>query len=591
MNLKLTFKSIALIALSVLIFTGCAGVKLPETYNVTPKPLVLADNKVSLDVSAEMPVKSFNKKANMEYTPVLKYEGKEKELKTAYFKGEKSPTGKGQVISYKKPTTIKYNETIQFEPGMENGTLVVQPKVTKGKKNIKQNEVVLAEGILTTYANVLHDEHLYYADRKTAEMFGMDVSEYYEPITIVSQSLTAYFQVNLHDLNKSLALNQNNNLGVKTKELKQMIDRGWTIDKIEIKAYASPEGEERFNEGLSERRALAGKKIVNDIFKELREVPKSTVKVSNPESIYKYDVQALGEDWDGFISAVSASNIKDKNVILNVVRSQATPIQKEQEIRNMTLIYDELKDDVLPPLRRVSITVSFFEPKKTDEEILALAFSKPESLMNKELLYAGTLTNNLSEKEQIYKTYANFFPHDWKGNVNAAAALLAQNKVEEAAPYIVKANSQSANNPIVLNNYGVRFAKDNDIATAKSNYDKAQMVGADVTYNKSIINLIEGKYQDATKNIGTDNCSCNTVLVHLANNDLTKASQVLSCCKDESKALYLKAVIAARTNDRNAVIDNLDKAFKKDSSLIAKAAGDVEFLKYRSDSDFRAITK
>ncbi|MDR2084895.1 MAG: hypothetical protein LBP67_07870 [Bacteroidales bacterium] len=589
MNLKFNFKSIALISLSIILFTGCAGVKLPDSYNVTPNPLVLADNKVSVDINAEIPAKAFNKKATMEFTPVLKYGNKEKEFKSAYFKGEKA-AGQGKVISYKQPTALTYKESITFEPGMENAVLVVEPKVAKGKKTIDQDEVKLADGVVTTYADVMHDEHLYFANKETAAMFGMDLSEYYEPVTIVSQEMTAYFQVNLHNLDKNLKLNKTHDLNSQTREIKRFIDKGWEIEKIEIKAYASPEGEERFNEGLSERRAVTGIKIVNDIFKELSTEYNSNVKVKNPESVYKFDTQALGEDWDGFIKAVSASNIKDKNIILNVVRSQASPIQKEQEIRNMTLIYEELKDEVLPPLRRVEIKVYCYEPKKSSEEILNLALNRPASLMNKELLYAGTLTDNIKEQEQIYKTYSEFFPHDWKGNVNYAAVLLKQNRSEEAHEYLDKANKQSANNPIVLDNFGARYSQAGDIATARNYYDKAKLVGADVRYNTGILNLMEGNYNEANKNLASEKCNYNAALMFLANGDANKAEQALSCA-NANETHYLKAVIAARNNKKSAVIENLNNAFKVNSSFKTKAANDVEFIKYRNDNDFKAILK
>ena len=43
---------------------------------------------------------------------------------------------------------------------------------------------------------------------------------------------------------------------------------------------------------------------------------------------------------------------------------------------------------------------------------------------------------------------------------------------------------------------------------------------------------------------------------------------------------YLKAVLAARTNDANGVVSNLRTAIEKDSSLAARAAKDLEFAAY-----------
>ncbi|MCK7537849.1 MAG: hypothetical protein MZV63_46295 [Marinilabiliales bacterium] len=50
-------------------------------------------------------------------------------------------------------------------------------------------------------------------------------------------------------------------------------------------------------------------------------------------------LQHHGPDWNGFMKNVQASTIKDKDKISNVVNSAATQAKKEQEIRNMILIY------------------------------------------------------------------------------------------------------------------------------------------------------------------------------------------------------------------------------------------------------------
>ena len=54
---------------------------------------------------------------------------------------------------------------------------------------------------------------------------------------------------------------------------------------------------------------------------------------------------------------------------------------------------------------------------------------------------------------------------------------------------------------------------------------------------------------------------------------------------------YLKAVVGARTNDRNAVISNLRSAIAQDASLKARAARDIEFAKFAEDAEFQAIVK
>lgn len=584
------FYGLAISFIAVLLFSSCAGVKMPEKYTVTPNPLEVKGDIVNVSVQGDIPASSFNKKAVVKFTPVLKYAGKEKELKTITLKGEKAK-GEGQVIKFKNGATISYTDSFKYEEGMETSELFVEPQITKGKKSLPTEEIKLADGVVITSHNVSTDGKLYFADEETAKALGMDANDYYEKSTIVSKDFTVYFQVNLHKIDLKLPLNKKNGVQNQIKEMKEFIDLGWSVESINIKAYASPEGEERFNEGLSEKRSVSAKAIVSNIYKELYKDKKSNVKVKNPEAEYSYNVQALGEDWNGFMTAVEKSNIKDKNMILNVVKSQSKPIQKEQEIRNMTLIYEELKDEVLPPLRRAEIVFNFYEPKKTDAEILEYALTNPSYLLNKELLYAGTLTSNIDEQDKIYTAYANLFPNDWKGLVNAGAVKIIQGEYGAAKTYLEKANNLSPNNPMILNNLGVCYLNSNDFTKAKELFNQAAKVGANTAYNKGIINIYEGNYTEAGKNLENESCNYNKALYYVVNQDYDKAKQMLQCTPDTDAKYYLSAVLGARLDNKKMVIDNLSKAVQANSDMKAKAGKDVEFINYRTDSQFINIIK
>ena len=78
----------------------------------------------------------------------------------------------------------------------------------------------------------------------------------------------------------------------------------------------------------------------------------------------------------------------------------------------MAEIYDALEDDVLPKLRKATITLRAYQPKKTDEEISTLATENPAELDNKELLFAAELTDS---EMAIYKTATTQFPNDYRG--------------------------------------------------------------------------------------------------------------------------------------------------------------------------------
>jgi len=46
--------------------------------------------------------------------------------------------------------------------------------------------------------------------------------------------------------------------------MNEFIKRGWKIKNIDINAWASPEGEESFNQGLSQRRSESAHKYIQN---------------------------------------------------------------------------------------------------------------------------------------------------------------------------------------------------------------------------------------------------------------------------------------------------------------------------------------
>lgn len=54
---------------------------------------------------------------------------------------------------------------------------------------------------------------------------------------------------------------------------------------------------------------------------------------------------------------------------------------------------------------------------------------------------------------------------------------------------------------------------------------------------------------------------------------------------------YLKAVVAARTNDTNGVVNNLKAAIAKKPALAKEAGLDLEFAKYATNSAFTSLVK
>jgi hypothetical protein len=85
-------------------------------------------------------------------------------------------------------------------------------------------------------------------------------------------------------------------------------------------------------------------------------------KESLPEGMFDIIIngRSHGPDYNGFMKLVSTSEMKDKNIILNVINSKGDYAKREQEIQNMLIMYPAL-DSISEKLERAEITFSFYD--------------------------------------------------------------------------------------------------------------------------------------------------------------------------------------------------------------------------------------
>lgn len=567
------------------------------TYEVTPEVLERHGDKVKVTVKGQFPEKYFNKHAAMKFTPVIKYGEKSKTLKTITFKGEKVE-GDGQIITA-EGGSFTYSDVFTYEDGMENATFTVNPLVYSPKgnpvnndatedniinnyKNAKVGEKTLATGTIITGQRVLFVPGLAYnKDVNTNPGTAIALADGYEKETIISEAANIFFQVNLAYLNWRLPLNVDNNTKKSIDQLKQFIDKGWKIKDIELNAWASPEGEESFNAGLSERRAKTGMKVLKKILRQLD---------MNIEDI-NISTQAKGEDWNGFMDAVEASNIKDKNIILNVVRSQQDLVQREQEIRNMALVYEEVEENILPPLRRTNIKVNSFEPKFTDAQISEYSLNDAEKLDSKEMLYAATLTDNLDEQISIYKKTIEMFPKCVKAYNNIAYTYITKGEYSKAEKMLNKAIELKSDCAIAINNLGIVAGINGDFAKAEKLFTKAQKLGVDENYNLAVINITKGEYDKALSLFAGKTCDYNVALTYVVTGDFEKAEKALKCAPESAAKYYLAAIIHSHLGETDGMYKHLIKAIKADAKYKTILKSDKEFAKYANTPDFINLLK
>lgn len=556
-------KTLLVIMLAVFV-ASCGSLKMPDPYHVNPNPLVDNGGKVSFTVKDTIPEKGFPKKEIVKLEPYLKYDGGTLALKPMLLKGEKAE-GEGTVINFKAGAPITYSDVFDYKPEMQVSDLYVKVTSLKGGSETQIADVKIATGIIITSTRVGHGEDVQIA------------AHMYQKETIISKSAKLYFDYNMSNLNMGLKLNKDfkNDLD----SLNEFIALGWKIKDVNISAWASPEGELTLNQELSDDRGAVAKKYIAAEIKKVTKSDETTINVS-----------AKGADYDGFMSALNSSNIADKNKISNVIKSQANKNEREQQIRNMTVIYKEV-EDMLSVLRRAEMTVNSYEPKRTDEQIATLSTTYPDSLSVQELLYAATMTEDLNTQLAIYKSTIKNFDQSWRAYNNAAAVDIKLGNTDEAAQYLEKANAIKAGQGEVENNMGVLAAWNKDYVAAQKHYQAAQAAGVNVSYNMGVVKMINGDYTGAESAFGSKKCDYNLALAQLENGKTADATKTLDCAAKSGEVYYLLAVIGARTNNTSMVIDNLKNAIDAVPGYKNEAKKDKEFLNFSTNTDFQSIIK
>ncbi len=412
----------------------------------------------------------------------------------------------------------------------------------------------------------------------------------YEKQTIISKEVNIYFVKNRHNLNLNFAENKKNNVSDELVGLAKFIAQGWEIKDIVINGWASPEGEENFNDGLSEKRAQAAQNYLVKEMKKMSKAKDAVVNFKNPKKEVDFKISAHGPDWNGFLIKVEKSNMSDKRAVMNVIKSSGQE-KREEEIRNMILIYDDMEENILPPLRRSEIKVNIYEPKKLDEEIARLSTTNPGELDVKELIYSASLTNNLNTQLNIYKSATRVYPYDWRGYNNAAFVELRLGNVKEASSYLAKAKEIDPTNGIVLNNIGVIASLEGNYEKAESYFKKSQDRGVSQNYNLGVLLIPKGEYDKSLALLKGKTCDYNVALAQLLSGDESAAANNLECAPKTGATYYLLAIVGARTNNSVMMYNNLQKAIEKNSAYKETASKDREFIKYFEVDEFKQIVK
>ncbi|MFW6043085.1 MAG: tetratricopeptide repeat protein [Marinilabiliaceae bacterium] len=566
------FATVALAAL----LASCSGLdKMKENapdidYTVTPEVLEAHGGKVPVEINVQIPGGYFDKKTEIEATPVLVYEDGETAYEPYSLQGEKVD-GNAKTISKSEGGQLTYEGSVDYDEEMRISDLEVRITATRGDNSIDFEPVKIAEGVIATS----------YLMGKEGAQAALGEDDFQR---VVSESGKADIHYQIHRSNvRDSELSEDD-----IKELEEFIVDSEEAENKEFKAanisaYASPDGPLDLNTDLAKDREESAKEYLKE------ELADAGVEEAEDDDFW--ELRNTPEDWDGFKELVEESDIEDKDLILRVLSNYDDPEEREEQIEDMSSVWEVLADDILPKLRRSKMDVNIDVTGKSDDEISELAMNNPSELELEEILYAATLTDDLDEQLEIYEAALDQHSNSWRAQNNIGVVLFKMGDVEEAKSAFEKANDMKANQAEVVNNLGVVAIFEDDFDSAEEYFDSAAGAGDALDNNLGVLAIIRGNYDEAVRYFGNSN-SCSAALAKLLNGNYDAALSTLNANNKEIGIKhYLKAIIGARTDDSDMMFDELRKAIELDNELKEVAETDMEFARYFEDSSFKEIVQ
>ena len=562
--------SLLLICAATVAFNSCSskmGAMKAEYFTVTPGVLEVVGSEVPVAVDGRFPAKVFNKKSVLTVTPVLKYAGGEAIAEPVTFQGSKV-RGNDRVISYDNGGSFKTRMSFDYLPEMEDAELYLRFMVNKGKKNYPLPDVKIADGCIAT-------SQLY---RQTAATANIAVGEdAFQRVIKQAKEANIMFLIQQTNLRASqITTEEMEELKAAMADIAKDFENK-VIDEVEVSAYASPDGGVMLNDNIATGREENTAKFV-----------KNEMKKAKLDGYV--DSKYTAEDWEGFQELVAKSELPDKDLILRVLSMYDDPEEREMQIKNISSIYSEIADDVLPKLRRARITLNYQLIGRSDDQIIEQYAADPKVLSLEEILYSSILTDDVEKQKEIFNTAIRLHPADYRAYNNLGVLAYNAGDYATAASYFEKALGGNSAAPEAQLNLGYLELLNGNVPEAESLIALGieAKAGAEALGN---LYIAQGEYGRAATLL-EDSYTNSAALAQLLNKDYSTVRETLDKIKNpDATTHYIRALLGARTSNIAFVYDGLKQAIKLDPSMAAKAAGDLEFAKYMKDATFKSIVK
>lgn len=555
--MRRTFLMSLLAVLALWVLTGCNSMKklqrdVIETAvvgQVTPSQLEAVNGKINFDYVVKFAPKQFDKKMILKITPRMQYGNKVEKLPSLYLQGEKVKHSDYQVVAYKSATTVTRKMTMDFKEGMQNGVLWADIEAIRGNKAFALSPVVLNKNGVKVWQN--------YSIRMDGVTYMPVMTQtFVEDIPVTQLGVVSGYVLFPVSQSKITDAQQHSAVMHRAAEAMKKVlgDKNATITNMVLYASSSPEGVERRNKNLTANRFKAAK-----VFFE-KDLGIAGLPVTNNT---KFVIpQLVNENWEGLYLLLNDSDIANKTQIISELKGAANNNKREAILESYIGKIPELRNDILPLLRRADFFVFYTVPEMVQQET--------------QVVYYMPQTND--------KTPAVGTQWNWQ-LLNDLAVVAIQNKEYAKAQKLLEAAIVLKQDPALMNNLGIAYAQQGNVTKAREVLDKAQ-VRKEAKFNMGLILMQQGDYAKAV-NYLKDTPSIYLAYSQLRAGDNRASMETFRHLKLTNAAeYYMMAVAAARVKDTSAMNQALQKAFEMNPSLKKQASTDIEFRNYTTDPIF-----
>lgn len=282
----------------------------------------------------------------------------------------------------------------------------------------------------------------------------------------VQYSSTLVFRVNSTDIDPYLEGNSSELESIDKMMQSVISDDDYTITKVNIIGYASPEGRLDANMKLSKGRARALEALMAREYKNIS--PKL------------YNVEFGGENWDMLYEIVKQSDIKCRNNILDIIKNVS--IEDGRELHLMKLnggaTYQYLLKNIFPSTRQVIIDVEYNIDAYDIDRIAELINSKPQNLSLEEMYrLSETYEFDDAEFEKIFLTAVDIYPDDEVAQNNALVTEIRRGNIASVSQVAERVDKETLSAELA-NSLGVYYMLSKDYTMAKIILKRAIELGS-----------------------------------------------------------------------------------------------------------------